>query len=135
MAFKTRVMEIDHALDHTGQSQYEGWEIASRKIAETYSHNLLARRDAQDGLAYDSDDIWRKMVAHNADHANDMRASAAKCIEKKRIVAEKDLGKEELDAMSETEIEEALWDVIQEMCDDPTAVDPRYSNPSRNLSG
>lgn len=48
---------------------------------------------------------------------------------------EKDLGKEELDAMSETEIEEALWDVVQEMCDDPTAVDPRYSNPSRNLSG
>ncbi|KAF8183081.1 hypothetical protein K438DRAFT_1767136 [Mycena galopus ATCC 62051] len=114
---------MNHALDHTAQSQYEGWEIAGRQIAETYSHSPLGRRDAQEGLAYDPDDIWCKMVAHNTDHANDVWASAAKCIEKKRLVAEKDLGKEQLDAMSETEVEEALWDVVQEMCDDPAALD------------
>ncbi|KAF8173537.1 hypothetical protein K438DRAFT_1610596 [Mycena galopus ATCC 62051] len=124
-AFKTRVMEIDHALDHTAQSQYEAWEIASRKIAETYNNSPLARRDAQEGLAYDPDDIWRKMVAHNADHANDVRVSAAKCTEKKRLVAERDIGKEELDAMSNTEVEAALWDVVQEMCEDPAALDPK----------
>jgi hypothetical protein len=56
-AFRTRVVDIDHALDHTAQSQYEGWEIASRKIADTYQNSPLSRRDALNGLSYDADDM------------------------------------------------------------------------------
>ncbi|KAJ7347877.1 hypothetical protein DFH08DRAFT_698722 [Mycena albidolilacea] len=123
-AFRTRVVDIDHALDHTAQSQYEGWEIASRKIAETYQNSPLSRRDALDGLSYDANDMWRKMVAHNADHAKDVRASAGKCVDKKQLVAEMDLGREEIAAMTDEEAKDVLWKVVQEMCDDPAGLDP-----------
>jgi hypothetical protein len=138
-AFRTRVIEIDHALDHTAQSQYEGWEITSQKIAETYQNSPLSHRDALDGLSYDADDIWRKMVAHNADHAKDVRASAGKCVDKKQSVVEMDLGREEIAAMTDEEAKDVLWKVVKEMCDDPAGLDPKYFrlcnyfNPADNI--
>ncbi|KAF8134119.1 hypothetical protein K438DRAFT_1787305 [Mycena galopus ATCC 62051] len=115
-------LQLAHELART---KYEGWEIASRKIADTYANSPLARRDALQGHNYDADDIWRKMVAHNADHANDVRASAAKCIEKKHSVAEVDFGQKSLEGMTDAEVEDALWEVVEEMCDDPAVLDPK----------
>ncbi|KAJ7183448.1 hypothetical protein C8R46DRAFT_883756 [Mycena filopes] len=125
-AFRTRVVEVQHALDHTAQSQYEGWEIVSKIIEDTYSNSPLARRDKLEGLAFEADDMWRKMVAYNADHAADVKSTARKCTDKKAFVAERDLGKSALKNMSDKEVEDALWDVLQEIHDDPDGLDPKY---------
>jgi hypothetical protein len=71
-AFRMCVVNIKHALDHTAQNQYKGWEIASQKITETYQNSPLSRCDALNSLSYNADDMWRKMVAHNADHVKDV---------------------------------------------------------------
>ncbi|KAJ7185051.1 hypothetical protein C8R46DRAFT_1209230 [Mycena filopes] len=120
---RTRVVEVNHALDHTAQSQYEGWEIVNKKILDTYLSSPLPRRDAEEGLTLDSDDLWRKMVAYNADHAADVKSTARKCTEKKAAVAESDLEKAALIEMSTEEVEEALWDVVQEVSDDPDGLE------------
>ncbi|KAJ7174753.1 hypothetical protein C8R46DRAFT_892050 [Mycena filopes] len=124
-AFRTRVVEVQHALDHTAQSQYEGWEVVSKIIEDTYSNSPLARRDKSEGLSFEADDMWRKMVAYNADHAADVKSTARKCTEKKALVAERDLGKSALESMGDTEVEDALWDVLQEIHDDPDGLDPK----------
>ncbi|KAJ7877260.1 hypothetical protein B0H14DRAFT_3436212 [Mycena olivaceomarginata] len=123
--FRTRVVEVDHALDHTAQSQYEVWEVATQKIAEIYSKSPLARRDSVEGYSFEADDLWRKYVAYSSDHAADVRLAAAKCIDKKQLVVEGDLGNTELAAMTDAEVEVALWEVVKEMCDDPDGLDPR----------
>ncbi|KAJ7506623.1 hypothetical protein B0H11DRAFT_1794540 [Mycena galericulata] len=122
--FCTRVVDIDHALDHTAQSQYEGWDVSNQKILDAYINSPLGRRDALDGYGYEMDDLWRKMVAYNADHASDVRATARKCGERKRRVVESDMGLRELESMSDEEMADALWEVVEEMCDDPDGLDP-----------
>ncbi|KAJ7498377.1 hypothetical protein B0H11DRAFT_1909411 [Mycena galericulata] len=72
------------------------------------------------------------MVAYNADRATDVRATARKCTDKKRLVAETDLGKEEIRVMSEVKVEDALCEVVEEMCDDPDALDTRF--PGQGLT-
>ncbi|KAJ6531015.1 hypothetical protein B0H10DRAFT_1791827 [Mycena sp. CBHHK59/15] len=128
-AFRTRLVEVDYALDHTAQTQYEGWDITNHKIVDAYINSPLGCRDSLEGHAYELNDMWRKMVAYNSDHASDVRAAARKCTERKRLVAECDLGKQQIETMSVAEIEDALWEVVQEMCDDPAGLDPRYHQP------
>ncbi|KAJ6473747.1 hypothetical protein C8R45DRAFT_769693, partial [Mycena sanguinolenta] len=118
-AFRTRVVGVAHALDHTAQTQFDGWEEASRDIFETYMNSPLAKRDSVEGYDYEQDDLWRKMVAYNADHAADVRLTARKCGEKRQAVIENDLGKQELEHMTVEEAEDALWEVVEEICDDP----------------
>ncbi|KAJ7179728.1 hypothetical protein C8R46DRAFT_886858, partial [Mycena filopes] len=129
-ASRTRVVEVNHALDHTAQTQYEGWEIVNRKILDTYLNSPLARRDATAGVTLDVDDLWRKMVSYNADHAADVKSTARKCTDKKAAVAESDLGKAALIEMSTEEVEEALWDVVQEVSDDPDGLEARALPPA-----
>ncbi|KAJ6452895.1 hypothetical protein C8R47DRAFT_997938 [Mycena vitilis] len=124
--FRTRVVGVDYALDHTAQTQFEGWEEVNGKIVDAYMNSPLAQRDALQGHGYELNDLWRKMVAYNGDHAADVRLTARKCKDKKRDVVESDLGRQEIDAMSEQEVEEALWDVVQEICDDPDGLEPRF---------
>ncbi|KAJ7460120.1 hypothetical protein B0H11DRAFT_1736746 [Mycena galericulata] len=124
-AFKTRVIEVDHTLDHTAQSQYDGWDITNQKIIDAYINSPLGRRDALEGYSYEKDDLWRKTVAYNSDHASDVRSAARKCAERKQSVIEGDLGQKEIALMTESELEDALWDVVQETCDDPDTLDPR----------
>lgn len=124
--FRTRVVEVDHALDHTAQSQYEGWDITNQKIVETYMKSPLGSRDSLEGYSWELDDLWRKMVAYNSDHAADVRLAANKCIDRKRAVAESDLGWKEIDDMDDAEVEAALWDVVQEIYDDQDGLQPGY---------
>ncbi|KAJ6503911.1 hypothetical protein C8R45DRAFT_1185995 [Mycena sanguinolenta] len=118
-AFRTRVVGVANALDHTAQTQFDGWEEASRDIFETYMNSPLAKRDSLEGYDYEQDDLWRKMVAYNADHAADVRLTARKCGEKRQAVIENDLGRQELEHMTVEEAEDALWEVVEEICDDP----------------
>ncbi|KAF8146326.1 hypothetical protein K438DRAFT_1990862 [Mycena galopus ATCC 62051] len=122
-AVATRLVEVDHALDHTAQSQFDGWDITNAKLVDVYINSPLGRRDKLEGYAYEADDLWRKTVAYNSDHAADVVLVAQKTKERKQDVLERDLGQEQLRNMSETEAEDALWDVVREICDDPDALD------------
>ncbi|KAJ7927083.1 hypothetical protein B0H13DRAFT_2312862 [Mycena leptocephala] len=119
--FSTRLVEVDHALDHTAQTQYEGWDVANDKIIDTYINSPLARRDALEGVSYEADDLWRKTVAYSADHASDVRLAAHKVKDRKQLVVESDLGRQE--------IENALWDVLQEMSVAPYPAAVRNNSP------
>ncbi|KAJ6565328.1 hypothetical protein DFH09DRAFT_1315104 [Mycena vulgaris] len=115
---------VDHSLDHTAQTQFDGWEVSNQKIVDAYLSSPLGRRDALEGHAYELNDLWRKMVAYNADHASDVRSCARKCKDRKRAVIESDIGEHELETMTPEEIEDALWEVVAETCDDPDGLDP-----------
>ncbi|KAF7363183.1 hypothetical protein MVEN_00670900 [Mycena venus] len=128
-AAATRLVEVDHALDHTAQTQYEGWDVANQRIVDTYNNSPLARRDALDGLSYEADDLYRKTVSYAADHASDVRLAAHKVKERKQLVVESDLGRQEITSMSDSEVEQALWDVLQEMHDDPESLDQSSLSP------
>ncbi|KAF7360906.1 hypothetical protein MSAN_01120500 [Mycena sanguinolenta] len=121
-AFRTRVVGVANALDHTAQTQFEGWEEVNRDIFETYMNSPLANRDSLEGYQLEQDDLWRKMVAYNSDHAADVRLTARKCGEKRQAVIETDVGRQELEHMTTEEAEDALWEVVEEICDDPAAL-------------
>ncbi|KAJ6451745.1 hypothetical protein C8R45DRAFT_763413, partial [Mycena sanguinolenta] len=40
----TRLVEVDHALDHTAKTQFAGWDVVNSKIVEAYNNSPLARR-------------------------------------------------------------------------------------------
>jgi hypothetical protein len=132
-AVATRLVEVDHALDHTAQSQFDGWDITNAKIIDVYLNSPLARRDALEGFSYAADDLFRKTVAYNSDHAADVVSVAHKTKDRKLALIEGDLGRAKLQKMSEAEAEKALWDVAREICDDPDGLDDRCI-PSVNIS-
>jgi hypothetical protein len=86
----------------------------------------LGSRASLEGYSWELDDLWRKMVVYNSDHAADVRLAANKCIDRKRAVAESDLGWKEIDDMDDAEVEAALWDVVQEIYDDQDGLQPGY---------
>ncbi|KAF8164043.1 hypothetical protein K438DRAFT_1545983, partial [Mycena galopus ATCC 62051] len=85
-AVATRLVEVDHALDHTAQSQFDGWDITNTKLVDVYINSPLRRRDKLEGYAYEADDLWRKTVAYNSDHAADVVLVAQKTKERKQDV-------------------------------------------------
>lgn len=124
-AFATRVVEVDHTLDHTAQTQFEGWDSSNAKIIDAYANSPLARRDALDGIHYNKNDLYRKALAYNSDHAADVHLAAEKFMERKQLVIENDLGHEQIQDMSEEDVETLLWAVLDEVCDDPDTLDPK----------
>jgi hypothetical protein len=122
----TRLVDLDHALDHTSQSQFDGWDLNNAKIIDLYINSALGRCDTLEGHAYEADDMWRKVVAYNSDHAADVVSAAYKSKDRKIGVIEKDLGRKRLEGMSMAEAEATLWDVVRETCDDPDSLDPKY---------
>jgi hypothetical protein len=95
-AVTTRLVEVDHALDHTAQSQFDGWDITNAKIIDVYLNSPLARRDALEGFSYAADDLFRKTVAYNSDHAADVVSVAHKTKDRKLALIEGDLGRPRL---------------------------------------
>jgi hypothetical protein len=126
-------VEVDHALDHTAQSQFDGWDITNVKIIDVYLNSPLAQQDALEGFAYAADNLFRKTVAYNSDHAPDVVSVAHKTKDRELALIEDDLGRAQLQKMSEPEAEKALWDVAREICDDPDHLDDRCI-PSVNIS-
>ncbi|KAJ6520306.1 hypothetical protein C8R45DRAFT_887516, partial [Mycena sanguinolenta] len=124
-AVRTRAIGATNALDHTAQTQFEGWEDINRQIYETYMNSPLSKRDSLQGIKFDLNDTWRKMVAYNADHAKDAKKVARLCGDKKAAVVETDFGEAELELMTSAEAEEALWEVVQEISVDPEGLDPK----------
>jgi hypothetical protein len=125
-AFATRLVEVNHALDHTAQTQYEGWDIINNKIIDTYTNSPLGHRDALEGVTYVHNDLYRKGVSYHADHASDVRLAARKFKERKQAVIEGDLGRQKIEEMSEEDVETMLWGALQEIHDDPDGLDPKY---------
>lgn len=127
-AFATRLVEVNHAPDHTAQTQYKGWDVINDKIIDTYTNSPLGRRDALEGVTYERDDLYRKGIAYNSDHAADVRLAARKFKERKQLVIEGDLGREQIRGMSDEDVEILLWAVLQEIHDDPDGLDSKYSS-------
>ena len=100
----------------------------NRQIYETYMNSPLSKRDSLQGINFDPNDTWRKMVAYNADHTKDAKKVARLCGDKKAAVVETDFGEAELEQMSSEEAEEALWEVVQEISVDPEGLDPKYGS-------
>ncbi|KAJ7339306.1 hypothetical protein DFH08DRAFT_812692 [Mycena albidolilacea] len=89
--------DLDHALDHTSQSQFDGWDLNNAKIIDLYINSPLGRRDTLEGHAYKADDMWRKVIAYNLDHAADVVSAAYKSKDRKIGVIEKDIGRKRLE--------------------------------------
>jgi hypothetical protein len=91
---RTRFVEVDHALDHTGQRQFEGTLEAANRIADIYTRSPLA---AQEKRAMDKHDYWRKKIGESKDHAADgKKAFKISAAHKKDIIIH-DLGRAAMD--------------------------------------
>ncbi|KAJ7058635.1 hypothetical protein C8F01DRAFT_1255784 [Mycena amicta] len=87
---KTVMLELNHALDHTAKSQFEGDLTAGAEITDAYRHSPIY--DAVN-LPLDDDDFLRKQNRQNLDHTADGKAKVNLTQEGKRRVIQKDLGR------------------------------------------
>ncbi|KAJ7257743.1 hypothetical protein C8J57DRAFT_1516628 [Mycena rebaudengoi] len=98
---------------------YEGWDITNQKIIDAYINSPLGHRNSLEGYSYELDDLWRKMVAYNSDHAADVRSCAVKCGERKKAVITGDMARKATEEMTNSEVRATFWEVVRETCDDP----------------
>ncbi|KAJ7508798.1 hypothetical protein B0H11DRAFT_1703638 [Mycena galericulata] len=125
-AFKTRVIEIKHAIEDTADAQFGAWDVINHHIVQAYSNSPLGRRDALSGVRYEEKDLWRKLMSYHGDHAADVKCVARKCKDRKREVVQGDLGQCGIEEMTEDDVEEALWCVIDELCEEAEKDLPSY---------
>ncbi|KAJ7237982.1 hypothetical protein C8J57DRAFT_1727742 [Mycena rebaudengoi] len=91
---RTRFMEVDFALDHTAQRQFEGTLEAANRIADVYSRSPLA---VQQKRVMDKNIYWRKKIGEMKDHAADGKKGFKLSEEHKRNIVIQDLGRAALD--------------------------------------
>ncbi|KAJ7210374.1 hypothetical protein GGX14DRAFT_625342 [Mycena pura] len=89
--FKTRVLDLNHAHDHTAVTQLEGDLAAGAAITNAYRNSPIY--DAE-GAPLDTDDFLRKQKWQNMDHAKDGKKKLDLMREAKLHVVKGDLGKE-----------------------------------------
>ncbi|KAJ7120384.1 hypothetical protein C8R44DRAFT_877815 [Mycena epipterygia] len=63
---RTRFVEVEPALDHTGKRQFEGTLEAAERSADIYTRSPLAARDKRN---MDKSEYWRKKMGEHKDHA------------------------------------------------------------------
>ncbi|KAJ7067552.1 hypothetical protein C8F01DRAFT_980134 [Mycena amicta] len=94
---KTVMLELNHALDHTAQSQFEGDLAAGAGITAAYRNSPI-----YDGVdaPLDDEDFLRKQRFQNADHAADGKKKVNLTRDGKLRVVQDDLGKAKLAKLS-----------------------------------
>nr|GAT45235.1 predicted protein [Mycena chlorophos] len=127
--FKTMVLDLDHAHDHTAQTQFDGDMAAGAAITDAYRNSPIY--DAENA-PLDPKDFLQKMRWQNMDHAADGKAKLDLAREAKLWIVREDLAKgkwaemEELDrfnavcAVSDKDLEKqfgkkivAVWSLEQ----------------------
>ncbi|KAJ7197518.1 hypothetical protein B0H12DRAFT_976458, partial [Mycena haematopus] len=96
---QTRFVEVAPALDHTGQSQFEGTREVAERIANTYSRSPLA---AQEKRIMDKNEYWRKKIGESKDHAADGKKEFGLSAAHKKEIVIRDMGRA---AMDETDLQ------------------------------
>ncbi|KAJ7115156.1 hypothetical protein C8R44DRAFT_928100 [Mycena epipterygia] len=91
---RTRFMEVAPALDHTGQSQFEGTRKVAERIADTYSRSPLA---VQEKRLMDKNDYWRKKIGESKDHAADGKKEFNFSAAHKKEIIIRDMGRAAMD--------------------------------------
>lgn len=94
---KTVMLELNHAHDHTAQTQFDGDLAAGAAITNAYRNSPIY--DEHD-TPLDEDDFLRKQKSQNLDHAADGKKKVNITRERKLRVVQKDLGKVKLAEMS-----------------------------------
>nr|GAT46804.1 predicted protein [Mycena chlorophos] len=97
-AFKTMVLDLDHAHDHTAQTQFEGDMAAGAAITNAYRNSPIYDAEA---APLDPKDFLRKMRWQNMDHAADGKAKLDLTRAAKLWIVREDLAKEKWAAMEE----------------------------------
>ncbi|KAJ7323951.1 hypothetical protein DFH08DRAFT_711666 [Mycena albidolilacea] len=98
----TRFVEVAPALDHTGQTQFEGTCEVAERIADTYSRSLLA---AQEKQIMAKNGYWRKKIGESKDHAADGKKEfGLSAVDKKEIV----IREMRCEAMDDTDLQTGI---------------------------
>jgi hypothetical protein len=95
-------VEVAPALDHTGQTQFDGTREAAERIADTYSRSPLA---AQEKRIMDKNDYWRKKIGESKDHAADGKKGFGLSAAHKKEIVIRDMGRE---AMNDTDLQTGI---------------------------
>jgi hypothetical protein len=96
---RTRFVDVEPALDHTAQRQFDGTMEAAGRIADAYTRSPVAAKDQQ---TMEKDDYLRKKMGEMKDHAADGKKGFKISAGEKRDVVIRDLGRS---AMEDTDIE------------------------------
>ncbi|KAJ7577567.1 hypothetical protein C8J56DRAFT_798623 [Mycena floridula] len=107
----TRFLEVQPALDHTAQRQFEGTREAAQRIADVYSRSPLAAKEQR---VMTEDDYFRKKLGENKDHAADGKKAFKLSAEHKQDIVRKDLGRKKIDDMEVNELLEAMLSITDE---------------------
>ncbi|KAF7304432.1 hypothetical protein HMN09_00845400 [Mycena chlorophos] len=96
--FKTMVLDLDHAHDHTAQTQFEGDMAAGAAISDAYRNSPIYDPEA---APLDPMDFLRKMRWQNMDHAADGKKKLELTRDAKLLLVKEDLGKAKWVEMAE----------------------------------
>ncbi|KAJ7049315.1 hypothetical protein C8F01DRAFT_1093502 [Mycena amicta] len=96
--FRTVMLDLNHAHDHTAQTQFEGDVDTGAGAINAYRKSPIY--DAKEA-PIDNDDFLRKQNRQNLDHAADGKKKVDLMREGRQRVAEKDLGKAKFTKMEE----------------------------------
>ncbi len=101
---------VDLAIDHSSQSQHDGWIERIESIHTLFNASPLAKRTRR---AITISQTFAKLRGMNGDHANDVKRLAQILLETKHELFAKDLGEERLLDMSESELLECFNELEQ----------------------
>jgi hypothetical protein len=91
---RTRFLNLEQALDHTAQRQFDGAKEAASRIADTYTRSPIA---AQKQQTMHVDDYYRKKLGEMKDHAADGKKGFGLSAAHKEAIVIRDLGRDAID--------------------------------------
>lgn len=110
---KVQLLGVDAAVDHTSETQVNGWKQKMEEISEVYNGSPLARRTH---ATLKPDDLVLKLHGMNGDHAEDQKKTFRLMGEWKDKATYQSLGEQELLSMLETS-----WDTLHPILEDAMA--------------
>nr|GAT44864.1 predicted protein [Mycena chlorophos] len=112
--FRTRMLDIDHELDHTAETQFAGDLAAGNRVLDAYKSSPMA---LEDGATVDNEDFVRRMLWQNMDHASDGKKKLALMVERKEEIYARDLGRLKLKTLGAEAYIKAVISITQDELD------------------
>jgi hypothetical protein len=109
---KSRIIDVDSATDHSGQTQLDGWKTKLNDLVELYNQSPLSHRC---GVTLILSDLFAKLKGMSGDHAKDQKKLAGLLEETKHFFLQQSLGKEKLLGMNTSQFVDLLMKVNEKL--------------------
>lgn len=98
-----RMLDVSSSVDHTSETQFEGWKQSFSDLVELYNASPLARRLLS---TLSLPELAKKIKGMNGDHASDQKKTFNLIGAWKHTLTVQDLGEQRMATKSQSELEE-----------------------------